>query len=385
MRMIAQRVWLEQFTVLVIKEFRQLARDRAVLIYIIYIFTLDIVIAAGGPSMELHDAGLLVHDGDHSAASRELLHRFREPWFKLVALVDHPAEGVRLLDQGAATLLLDIPPDFEASLQTGEHQASVQILVDASQSYTGYLASSYSSRIVDSFGREWASRHSASAQMPVRTLPDINNQRRLWFNPTLDDTWFFAISEMLAMITVACIFLPAVAAVREKERGTLEQLLVSPLSPFQILASKVLAMLVVAVVGASASLLLIIHPLYSVPIRGDLSLFFLLTALYAFAASGLGLLAASFARTSGQVGMILLLIVIPAIMLSGIWTRLESLPAWLNVVVMFSPLRYYVEIAYGILMRGADMELLWRPVIVLLTLGSTLFCIALLRFQRQFS
>lgn len=384
MRMIAQRVWLEQFTVLVIKEFRQLARDKAVFAYIIYIFTLDIVIAAGGPSMELHDAKLVIHDGDRSAASRELIHRLQEPWFDTLGTVDRPEAGLRLLDQGEATLLLDIPPDFGENLLTGEHTANVQVLVDTSQSYTGYLASSYTARITGAFGREWASRYRTSGGMPPGRLPAIDNQRRFWFNPTLNDTWFYAVSELLAMLTVACIFLPAVAAVREKERGTLEQLLVSPLSPFQILASKVFAMLVVAVLGAGVSLFLIIYPLFSVPIRGDLGLFFLLTALYAFAASGLGLLAASFARTSGQVGMILLLIVIPAIMLSGIWTRLEGMPEWLNVVVLFSPLRYYVEIGYGILIRGAGLELLWKPVLALLVLGSALFSVALLRFRRQF-
>ncbi|MGI9294665.1 MAG: ABC transporter permease [Pseudomonadales bacterium] len=383
MRFLPQRIWLEQFTVLVIKEFRQLIRDRAVFLYIIYIFTLDMFIAAGGPSMELRDADLLVHDGDYSVASRELVYRFRSPYFRLSQNVAHPDDGMRLLDRGKATLLIDIPPNFEESLHADKGPATVQVLVDTSKANTGYLASSYSVRIGESFGRDWVAQHLSSGDVSAESLPSINNQRRIWFNPTLNDTWFYAISEVLAMITVACIFLPAVAAVREKERGTLEQLLVSPLTPLQIMLAKVFAMIVVTAVGTAVSVFAIIHPIFSVPVQGSVALFFVLTALYAFTASGLGLLAATFARNSGQVGMILLLIVIPTIMLSGIWTRVESMPDWLQFLILFSPLRYFVEIAYGILLRGAELELLWTPILAMLMLGVALFSVALLRFRRQ--
>ena len=383
MRFIAQRIWLEQFAVLVVKEFRQLVRDRAIFLYIIYIFTLDMFIAAGGPSMELRNANLLIHDGDYSVASRELTYRFRSPYFRLTDVMMHPEDGMHLLDRGKATLLLDIPPGFEKDLHADERPATLQVLVDTSKSQIGYLASSYSARIGESFGRDWVSQNSSASG--ATSLPSIKNQRRIWFNPTLNDSWFYGISEILAMITVACIFLPAVAAVREKERGTLEQLLVSPLTPFQIMFAKVFAMIVVTVIGTAVSLFAIIHPVFSVPVQGSVTLFFVLTALYAFTASGLGLLAATFARNSGQVGMILLLIVIPTIMLSGIWTRLESMPVWLDFLILFSPLRYFVEIAYGILLRGAELNSLWTPILAMLTLGVALFTVALMRFRRQFA
>ena len=377
-------LWLRQLRVMTTKELRQLARDRALLIYIIYIFTLDIVAAAGAINTELNQAAMLVHDADHSAASRELIYRFRPPYFNLAGTVADADQGLRQLDGGAAMLLLDIPQRFAETLQQGEQAATVQLLIDTSKATPGFLASSYSARIRAGFSQEWAERKLMRAGLDSRSLPVVEDQRRIWYNPALNEAWFGTISELLTMMTVACILLPAAAMVREKERGTVEQLLVAPLTPFQVMFSKVLAMILVTLAGTAVSLLGIMQPLFAVPIRGSLPLFFALTALYAFTTAGLGLVAATFARNSAQVGMLAVLIVIPIVMLSGTRAPLESLPEWLRYLINISPLRHFIEITYGILLRGTGLDILWGPVLAMALLGGLLFGLGLWRFRRQF-
>ena len=377
--MIRDRIglWLRQVSVMTIKEFPQLARDRAVFAYIIYIFTLDILIVAG-QSLELNNAKVIINDADQSAISRELSYRFRAPYFDVAETNLHPDVALQWLDRGNATLFVEIPPDFTETLYRGDEPATIQMQVDTSIANTGYLAASYASRISAGFSAEFAAQRVAE----IGPIPRIDNQRRVRFNPDINEAWFSMISELLAVITVACIFLPSVALVREKERGTVEQLLVSPLSPFQVMFAKVLAMMAVMLVGTSVSLFVIMQP-FDVPIRGSLALFFVLTALYAFATSGIGMLAATFARNTAQLGMLLVLILYPIIMLSGLWVQLESMPTWLRQVMDLTPLRYFIDIAYGILLRGVGLNIIWDSVLMMTAIGVVLFSTALWRFRRQ--
>jgi ABC-2 type transport system permease protein len=378
------RIWLQQIAVLSAKEIRQLLRDRALFIYTVYIFTANIIIAAGGASNELRDSPVRVHDADRSVASRNLIYSFQQPRFRVTGEVGSAAEALRLLDRGEAQMILDIPPDFAESLQR-QQPAHVQALIDTSQANTGYLASSYAARIVARFAEDQAQRNILRAGGDLRQIPAIKNELRVWYNPGLNDKWFNTISELLTMVTVACILLPAAAMIREKERGTLEQLLVSPLTPLQIMLSKLLSMMLVMLCGTTVAVFGIMMPLYQVPFVGSVPLFFLLTALYAFTNAGLGLVAATFARNSAQVGLVVLLMVMPIVMLSGTWTPMESMPAWLRALMYLSPLRHFIEIAYGILLRGAGFGVLWDSVLPMAAIGVALFALGLARFRTQFA
>ncbi|HEY5293613.1 MAG TPA: ABC transporter permease [Burkholderiales bacterium] len=378
------RIWLRQIAVLSLKEIKQLLRDRALFIYTVYIFTANIIIAAGGASNELRDAVVRVHDADRSVASRDLIYRFQQPRFRLAGEVGSAAEALRLLDRGEAQMILEIPPGFAESLQR-QQLAHVQALIDTSQANIGYLSSSYAARIVTRFSEDWAGRNIIRAGGDLRQAPSIRNDVRVWYNPGLNDKWFNTISELLTMVTVACILLPAAALIREKERGTLEQLLVSPLTPLQIMVSKLLSMMLVMLCGTTVAVFGIMMPFYGVPFVGSVPLFFALTALYAFTNAGLGLAAATFARNSAQVGLVVLLMVMPIVMLSGTWTPMESMPVWLRSLMYLSPLRHYIEIAYGILLRGAGFGILWTSVLPMAAIGVALFALGLVRFRRQFT
>ena len=172
--------------------------------------------------------------------------------------------------------------------------------------------------------------------------------------------------------------------VREKEHGTVEQLLVSPLTPFQIMFSKVIAMTIVILCAAAMSILGVIHPLIGVPIRGSLVLYFLITVLYAFTTAGIGLFAATLARNQAQVGMMTILILVPMILLSGMTSPMEAMPTWGQSLMVLSPLRYYIEITHGIFFKGAGLDSFWELVGTMGLLGSVTFGIGMWRFSRQF-
>ena len=255
--------------------------------------------------------------------------------------------------------------------------------MDASDANLSYLLASYTQRIVAPFGAEWVGRRLAASGGSVQE-PEVRLQARMRFNPTLREGWFTTISELIGMLTVAAILLPAAALVREKERGTIEQLLVSPLSPLQIVLSKVLAMTVVTLLGTAVAVLGVMHAWLGVPFVGSAPLFFALVALYAMTASGLGVTAATFARSSGQIGLIVLLLVMPIIMLSGTWNLVESMPTWLQAAINLSPLRHFAVIAYGVLLKGADATMVALPAGKMVLLGAMFFATGVSRFRRQF-
>ena len=365
------------------KELLQLLKDRALLAFTVFIFTLDIVLAAGATSIDLHDAPIAIVDPGLQAAGLDLADRFRPPHFELRHHGTDVQPALAMLERGDVRALLVLPPDLQQSLLQGR-PAEAQMLVDAAQANQGFLVASYAARIGAAFSAEWAERGARRAPAPPQPLPQLAAAIRLGANETLDERWFNTISEWLTMLTIAAIVLPAAALVREKERGTIEQLLVAPIAPLQVVLSKVLAMVLVMLAGTAVAVLGVMHAGFGVPLRGSVPLFFAVVALYAMACAGVGIVASGFARNSGQMGLIVVLLVVPIVMLSGTWNMVESMPAWLRALVELSPLRHFVVLAYGILLRGAGMAQLWLPLLQMTVLGALLFAIGVTRFRRQF-
>lgn len=381
---IARLRW-RQMRALVVKELRQLVRDRLLLGFVIYIFTLHIVVSTLGLSTDLRRAALLVQDGDRTPASRELVYGFRAPYFTVSGRTTSSRSLVRALDDGTARLALDVPGDFERTIVRGERPARVQLLVDASKVTLGFLASSYAVRRVERYSEERSAERLGRLGINVDALPTIENERRAWYNFSLDDQWPGSLSVLLMMMTLSCVMLPAAAALREREKGTIEQLLVSPLGPLEIMISKMVAMVLVTVLGSVLSVYLVLVPIFGVPMRGSAPLFFGAVALYAFTNAGLGLTLSTFARTSGQAGLLVILTVLPMIQLSGITSPVEGMPPLLRSAIRLSPLYHFIDIAFGIVFRGEGVRALLGPFASMCALGLGLFLLGLSRFRRQFS
>jgi ABC-2 type transport system permease protein len=366
-----------------IKEWRQLVLDRTLFFFLLYIFTVPILIAGGEVASELRNALLAVRAGSHGQAAHELIDRFRAPYFVFAGEALSDREALELLDRGAASAVLDIAPDFEDILRTAREPATVQLIVDTSKTRLGYLVSSYAARITAGYGQKWTQANLGRSGGSAN-FPGVENDYRVWFNPALKAAWLATIGDFISWMTIACVLLPATALVREKERGTIEQLLVSPLTPIQVMLAKVLSMQAVMLAGTALCLYGIMRPIFSVPVNGSLLLFFALTGLYTFAAAGIGLAIGAFARSAAQVGMLVFLLVLPMIMLSGTQSRFESMPTWLQSAMSVSPMHHYVDITLGILFRGAGLDLLWRSVGSLALIGTALFALGCWRFRSQF-
>jgi ABC-2 type transport system permease protein len=376
-------LWGRRLFVMTRKELLQLSRDVPLTLFLVYAFTLSVYISGTGVQTQLRNASLLVHDADHSYWSRELAGRFQPPYFKVHGMLENPAEGIRALDRGRAMVLLDIPPQFGARVSAGQ-PVSVQLLVDTTNAPQGLSAAGYAARIAAQFGQD-ATASRLGGTSGAGYLPVIRSEHRVWYNPTQDERWFESISALLRMITLFAVLLPAAALVREKERGTVEQLLVAPLTPLQIMLPKVLAMTLVILGSTMVALLGIMQPAFGVPIRGSLTLYLTLTALFAFTMAGMGLFAATLTRNQAQVGMVTLLIVAPILLLSGITTPLEAMPFWVRQAMNFSPLRYFIEITYGVLLKGSGVAVLWPPITAMAVLGGAVFAFGLWRFRKQFT
>ncbi len=375
-------LWWSRMAAMTGKELLQLGRDTLLVVAVLYLFTLDIMMA-GGVKMDLNQGTVMVHDADHSMASRELIYRFQPPYFKLGGEILDQNEGIRLLDQGKALVILDIPPKFQHDLLEGK-PTSVQVQVDTSNVVLGTLAANYSAQIVGKYSFDAALQRIGLTEESLGGVPMLVDRHRVWYNPNQKDAWFMSISELLTVITVLAMMLPAAAAVREKERGTIEQLVVSPLTPVQIMLPKVIAMTLVILLGTALSVGLVLYGYFHIPIKGSLPLFFAVTALYTFAMSGLGLFISTMSRNLAQAAMLTIMIMMPIILLSGAWTPPEAMPPGIRQAMYLSPLYYYIEMAYGILLKGAGLKVLWDSLLGLSLLGSLVFGFGVWRFRRQF-
>jgi len=362
------------------KELRQFFRDGALVLFLFYGFFVSVPLAATGARMELANAAFAVVDHDKSPASRDLIHAFRPPHFRLVGEADSTGEAAAMLDDGTAVVVLSIPPRFGEDRASGR-SPQVQVLVDTSHASLGVLAASAASSIV--------ARHGAIADTPRASRNrsargDLVDAQRVRYNPNRDERRFQAIDQILKMATLFAMLLPGAALARERERGTIEQLLVSPLSPSVILLSKILPMTLLVTAASTASLIVMVRGVLGIPVQGQIWHFSIVIAALAVAMAGIGILIATIGRTVGQVGLLAMLVLSPLMLLSGAHTPPESLPIAVRPVMYLSPLHYSIDAAMGVVLRGAGLDVL-APLVA----GTTLLAVAtsmlaLLRFRRGF-
>lgn len=374
---------LQHMRVMTFKELIQFRRDIFLLIVVVYAFSADIYVAGSGIEMELKQAALTVADYDQSPASRDLIYSFRHPQFKFQGMEMNGDRAMDLLDAGKTMLYLEIPPDFNEALLSGK-PTQVQLLVDTSNSVLGSLATSYAAQIVAGFGIQKAMERLSVGGAMGGSLPVVNSAHRVWFNPNGSDRWFVPINEMITMITMLSIMLPAAAMVREKERGTVEQLLVSPLTPLEIMLPKVLAMTFVILIGVTLAVYGVLGPVFEIPFRGNMLLFYVLTAIYVFSTAGFGLAISTVVNNLAQVGLMVIMLLSPMLLLSGAFVPPEAMPTLLGYIILLSPMHHYIEIVMGIFLKGVGLDVLWPSVMGLLLVGTGVFAFGTWRFRRQF-
>ena len=360
-----------------IKELWSLLREPTMLVLIVYTFTVAIYVAATAAPENLHNAVIAIVDEDDSPLSARIVGSFYPPHFKTPRLITHAEMDIGM-DNGDYTFVLDIPANFQRDVLAGEAPAA-QLNVDATRMSQAFIGSGYVQQIVAGEVSEFVQRHRDSASMPV----ELNLRMR--FNPNLEQSWFGSLMEIINSITMLSIILTGAALIREREHGTIEHLLVMPVTPTEIMLAKVWAMGLVVLLAVSVSLLFVVQLALRVPIQGSIILFMAVTALHLFATTSMGIFMATVARSMPQFGMLMVLILMPLEMLSGGMTPRESMPWLVQQVMLAAPTTHFVSAAQAILFRGAGLEVVWPQVLAILIIGAVLFIASLRRFRKTIS
>jgi len=367
MRSIANIFWLGT------KELRSFLRDYVLLGLVIYSFSLAIIAQAQSNSQELHNASIAVVDEDHSELSRRIVHAFLPPYFQAPQAIAE-RNILPAMNAGRYTFVIDIPPNFERDV-LGGREPTLQVNVDATAMVQAGLGSDYAQQIITTEIQDFLSHQEGSPLSPV------NLDVRITFNPNVTTAWFTSVMGIINNVTMLAIILAGAAIVREREHGTMDHLLVMPLTPAEIAMSKVWANGLVITVAAALSLYLVVRTLLGVPIAGSIPLFMLGVMIYLFFACAIGIFIGTIARSMPQLGLLFMLIFLPMNMLSGSNTPLESMPPWLATVMQASPSTHFVSFAQSILYRGAGIDVVWPQFLLVAAIGGLFFFLAILRFR----
>lgn len=364
---------MRRFASLLIKESIQFSRDWAMLFLVLWLYTADPLLCATALTFNVEHVRLAVVDEDRTAWSRDLVDRFTVvPEFRAVGRPASAAQAGRWLESGRAVMALVIPRGFAERIARGE-AAPVQVLLDGSNSNTAAIARGYALKILGEAEEGWTSR----LGLAPRT---VQARLRVWYNPTLSFSSFVIISMIgVAGMLVAVIY-PAASIVREKESGTIEQLMVTPISVVQLFAAKTLPTLVLGLLALFPGLL--VAKLFGVPIRGSLGALLLLTAIFLVSSISLGVLVAAVTRTLQQALLVAFFALFPLLFLSGTVVPIESMPYVLQVASLASPLLHYMDAILEIFLKGAGLIQLWPHALALLAIGTVLFTCAIFAFQR---
>jgi ABC-2 type transport system permease protein len=355
------------------KELRSFMHDFVLLGLVIYAFSLAVLAQARGNSQELNNASIAFVDEDQSELSRRIAHAFLLPYFKPVQMIAE-RDIVPLMNAGKYTFVVNIPPNFQRDVLAGR-QPGIQVDIDATAMVQAGLGSGYTQQIITTEIADFLSRAEGTK------LSSVNLVVRIAFNPNVTTSWFTSVMGIINNVTMLAIILSGAAIVREREHGTMDHLLVMPLTPFEIAMAKIWANALVITAAVGLSLYFVVRTILGVPIAGSVPLFMGGVVIYLFFATAIGIFLGTVARSMPQLGLLFMLVFLPMNMLSGSNTPLESMPPWLAFVMQGSPSTHFVSFAQSILYRGAGLGVVWPEFLATALIGSLFFGLALLRFR----
>jgi ABC-2 type transport system permease protein len=364
---------LSRIREMVRKEFRQVFRDPRLSRVIFVAPVIQLLIFGYAVSTDVRDTAMFVVDYDGSRESRELVEAFTASgYFRVAGTSRRAADLVRAVDHSEAVLGLVIPAGFASDVRSGK-PTSVQLLLDGTNSNVATVAQGYAGRIVQS----WTAR-----LFPALPPPAVDLRTRAWFNPALESRVYNVPAVVGAILVLVCLLLTSLAIVREREIGTLEQLLVSPLTSGELIVGKTIPF---ALIGLADMALITAVGLFwfDVPFRGSLLLFLLASILYILSLLGVGLFISTISRTQQEAFMAVFLVFMPTMLLSGFMFPVSSMPPLFRWLTLANPMRHYLEIVRGIFLKGAGLAALWPQFLALLLMGVGILWLAADRFRRR--
>ena len=357
------------------KELRSLQRDTVLVLFVIYAFTFAIYTQAKGTSSEVHNASIAFVDEDQSTLSKRLFESFYPPRFK------HPQaikadEADRSMDNGSFMFVVVVPPHFEADVRAGRGP-ELQVNIDATAMQQASIGAGYIRNILTDQVLSYLRRSENKPEVPVSVVV------RKAYNPNGDTSWFTSIVAIINQVTTLTMILTGAALIREREHGTIEHMLVMPLSAFEIALAKVWANGLVVLVAVTASLFLVVRTILAVPIAGSPALFLAGVVLYLFFGTALGIFLGTITRSMAQFALLIILLIIVLQLLSGGNTPIESQPQWMQRLTLVLPSRHFVAFSQAIIYRGAGLDTVWPEFLAVTGIGLAFFVMSLRLFRKS--
>jgi ABC-2 type transport system permease protein len=357
------------------KELRSLQRDTVLVVFVVYAFTFAIYTQAKGTSSEVNNASIAFVDEDQTALSKRLIAAFYPPRFKTPRVIGAD-EIDSAMDNGIYMFVVVIPPRYELDTRSGRGP-ELQVNVDATAMQQASIGASYIQSILADEVSRFLARSENRPDAPVTVVI------RKAYNPNGDTSWFSSIVAIINQITTLTVILTGAALIREREHGTIEHMLVMPLTAFEIALAKVWANGLVVLVAVTASLFFVVRTILAVPIAGSPGLFLAGVVLYLFFATALGVFLGTVTRTMAQFALLIILLIIVLQLLSGGNTPVESQPDWMQRLTLILPSRHFVAFSQAIIYRGAGLETVWPQFLAVAGIGLFLFIFSLRMFRQS--
>jgi ABC-2 type transport system permease protein len=358
-----------------LKEIKSLISDIVMVVFVIYAFTMAIYVQATGTSNEVNNASIAFVDEDGSTLSGQLINAFYPPRFQKPDVI-RADEVETSMDEGKYMFVVVIPPKFEDNLRAGRNP-DMQVNIDATAMQQAGIGSTYIRNITNDRISDFFRRTDVLPPPPIKL-----NIRKL-FNPNGISAWFTGVVAIINQITLLTIVLTGAAVIREREHGTLEHLLVMPLTSFEIAMAKVWANGLVILIATAASLFLVVRMALQVPFAGSYALWFFGVVLYLFFATALGIFLGTISRSMAQFALLIILVIMVLMLLSGGNTPVESQPQWLQYLTFFLPSRHFVSFSQKIIYRGGGIAAAWSNFLMVGGIGLGFFVYSLALFRKS--
>jgi drug efflux transport system permease protein len=371
----------ERIQHMLVKEFIQVYRDIRMRMVIFVVPVLQLIVFGYAVTTDVTHVPAAVYDLDNTVASRELVSQFAgSRYFDVVDYVSDDRQVEDLLDRGKVSVVLHMDRGFEGDLRAGR-TAQLQILVDGTDSNTAGIVLAYSARIARRFSNHVLLQRAESQWGAVRPPGQVNFQTRAWFNPNLESRNFYIPGVIAFIVTIVTLLLTSMAVVREKEIGTMEQIIVTPITSLEFILGKTVPFALISIVDVIV--VTIVGVLwFDVPIRGSLSLLFLAVVLYLLTTLGVGLLISTVSQTQQQAMMTTFFFNVPAMLLSGLMFPIANMPEAVQALTYLNPFRYILVIIRGIFLKGVGLGILWPQMLALAVMGVATLWLASSRFRK---
>ena len=372
---------------LIIKEFIQISRDKRMLILVFIAPIIQLILFGYAITTDIDNISTAIWDLDKTYESRDFISCFENSGnFNLNYYVDSEQEITRLLDSGDVQAAVKINPGFAEDIKKGD-EAKVQVIIDGSDSNSAAITLSYVNQISADYSRsiliERINRLELLKQESIDTNIDFfSNEIRFWYNPTLKSRFSNVPAVMAFILLISTIMLTSMSIVKEKEAGTIEQLIVTPIKPIELIAGKTVPFAIIGFIDVTL-VLLVSYFWFKIPLRGSLLVLFFGMILYLFTTLGVGLFISTISRTQQQAMMSTFFFMMPAVLLSGFMFPIENMPVVIQYITYLNPLRYFFIIITGIFLKGTGLDILWPQMLALGIIGIIILAVSILRFRKR--